>query len=77
MRSTQEDASSWAVFKDDGEVEVRGPPVEYGEGEKSHVAQLRTWYAGLDTVAQAKIARANGDKGTAGKAAGKKHSKAL
>jgi len=77
LRSTQEDASSWAVFKDDGEVEVRGPPVEYGEGEKSHVAQLRTWYAGLDTVAQAKIARANGDKGTAGKAAGKKHSKAL
>ncbi|KAK0123934.1 hypothetical protein ONS95_008925 [Cadophora gregata] len=77
LRSTQEDASSWAVFKDDDEVEVRGPPVEYGEAEKNHVSQLRNWYASLDGVAQAKIARANGDKGTAGRAAGKKHSKAL
>ncbi|KAH7388977.1 hypothetical protein BKA64DRAFT_126598 [Cadophora sp. MPI-SDFR-AT-0126] len=77
LRSTQEDASSWAVFKDDDEVEVRGPPVEYGDAEKNHVAQLRAWYASLDGVAQAKIARANGDKGAAGKAVGKKHSKAL
>ncbi|KAG4437216.1 hypothetical protein IFR05_007305 [Cadophora sp. M221] len=77
LRSTQEDASSWAVFKDDDVVEIRGPPVEYGDAEKNHVTQLRTWYASLDNVAMAKIARANGDKDTAGSAAGKKHSKAL
>ncbi|KAH6703164.1 hypothetical protein BKA61DRAFT_619029 [Leptodontidium sp. MPI-SDFR-AT-0119] len=76
LRSTQEDASSWAVFKDDDEVEIRGPPVEYGDAEKNHVMQLRTWYASLDSVAMAKVARANGGKDTAGSAAGKKHSKA-
>ncbi|KAL2062620.1 hypothetical protein VTL71DRAFT_5692 [Oculimacula yallundae] len=72
LRSTQEDASSWAVFKDDEEVEIRGPPVEYGDAEKNHVMQLKTWYAELDSVAMAKIARANGDKSAAGSAAGKK-----
>ncbi|KAH7324062.1 hypothetical protein BKA65DRAFT_555722 [Rhexocercosporidium sp. MPI-PUGE-AT-0058] len=77
LRSTQEDASSWAVFKDDDEVEIRGPPVEYGDAEKNHVMQLKSWYASLDNVAMAKIARANGDRGAAGSAAGKKHSKAL
>ncbi|CZT13809.1 uncharacterized protein RCO7_09018 [Rhynchosporium graminicola] len=77
LRSTQEDASSWAVFKDDNEVEIRGPPVEYGNAEKNHVMQLKTWYANLDDLEMAKIARANGDKGaTAGIASAKKRDKA-
>ncbi|KAK2623653.1 hypothetical protein QTJ16_006834 [Diplocarpon rosae] len=62
LRSTQDEASSWAVFKrDNGEVDVRGPPVEYGDGEKNHVAQLKSWYEALDETALAKIARANGN----------------
>ncbi|PBP27629.1 3-dehydroshikimate dehydratase [Diplocarpon rosae] len=62
LRSTQDEASSWAVFKrHNGEVDVRGPPVEYGDGEKNHVAQLKSWYEALDETALAKIARANGN----------------
>ncbi|KAI9047312.1 hypothetical protein LZ554_008759 [Drepanopeziza brunnea f. sp. 'monogermtubi'] len=67
---SHEEASSWAVFKGDDEVEVRGPPVEYGDGEKRHVEQLKTWYESLDETGMAKISRANGDK-AAGSAAGK------
>ncbi|OWP01501.1 hypothetical protein B2J93_6382 [Marssonina coronariae] len=62
LRSTQDEASSWAVFKkDNSEVDVRGPPVEYGDGEKNHVSQLKEWYEALDETALAKIARANVD----------------
>ena len=62
------DASSWAVFRSDGdeEVEIRGPPVELGEGEKKHIAILRSWYSELDSKAMEKINRANGDQGKAG-----------
>ncbi|EKD13365.1 uncharacterized protein L3040_002775 [Drepanopeziza brunnea f. sp. 'multigermtubi'] len=67
---SHEEASSWAVFKGDDEVEVRGPPVEYGDGEKRHFEQLKTWYESLDETGMAKISRANGDK-AAGSAAGK------
>lgn len=68
---SQEEASSWAVFKkENDEVDVRGPPVEYGDGEKAHVEQLKTWYKSFDEIAMAKIARANGDK-SAVSAAGK------
>ena len=62
MRSVTDEGSSWAVFKDSGEPEVRGPPVEFGDGEKNHVIALRTWYKTLDAGAMAKINRANGDK---------------
>jgi hypothetical protein len=60
------DASSWAVFRgDEGEeVEVRGPPVEYGSGEQKHISMLRTWYRELEPAAMEKINRANGEKGT-------------
>lgn len=54
--------SSWAVFKGGVEVEVRGPPVEYGDGEKNHIAQMKEWYTSLDSASVAKLRRANGDK---------------
>ncbi|KAH8782203.1 hypothetical protein BGZ57DRAFT_279775 [Hyaloscypha finlandica] len=62
LRSVQDEGSSWVVFKDGGEPEVRGPPVEFGDGEKNHVTALRAWYATLDAAAMSKISRANGDK---------------
>jgi hypothetical protein len=64
LKSTQDEGSSWAVFKDGEEPEIRGPPVEYGESEKKHVTGLKSWYEDLDATAMAKINRANGDKGT-------------
>jgi len=62
MRSVTDEGSSWAVFKDSGEPEVRGPPVEFGDGEKDHLIALRDWYGSLDAAAMGKINRANGDK---------------
>ncbi|KAE8441527.1 hypothetical protein EG329_004873 [Mollisiaceae sp. DMI_Dod_QoI] len=62
LRSTQDEGSSWAVFKDSEEPEIRGPPVEYGDGERNHISALKAWYGTLDDVAKAKIDRANGDK---------------
>lgn len=51
-----EDGSSWAVFKDEGtEVEVNGPPVEYGHSEKKHMNDLREWFHGLDDKQRAKL----------------------
>ncbi|RDL36439.1 uncharacterized protein BP5553_05791 [Venustampulla echinocandica] len=64
LRSEQSEASSWAVFKDGEEAEVRGPPVEYGMAEKNHIVDLKTWYGSLDAVAMAKLNRANADKGS-------------
>lgn len=66
LRSVQDEGSSWAVFKDNGEPEVRGPPVEFGDSEKNHVIALKAWYGTLDSAALAKISRANGDKAGAG-----------
>jgi hypothetical protein len=74
LRSVQDEGSSWVVFKDGGEPEVRGPPVEFGDGEKNHVTALRAWYATLDAAAMSKISRANGDK--AGTGVGKSIAKA-
>jgi hypothetical protein len=62
LRSTQEEGSSWAVFKDNEEPETRGPPVEYGDAEKNHVLALKTWFAGLDEEAMKKVNRANEGK---------------
>ena len=66
LRSVTDEGSSWAVFKDDGEPEIRGPPVEFGEGEKKHILALKAWYSTLDVSAMAKITRANGEKAGAG-----------
>lgn len=66
LRSVTDEGSSWAVFKDDGEPEIRGPPVEFGEGEKNHILALKAWYSTFDAAAKAKIIRANGDKAGAG-----------
>ncbi|PQE33676.1 telomere end binding protein [Rutstroemia sp. NJR-2017a WRK4] len=51
-----EEGSSWAVFKEEGtEVEVRGPPVEFGHAEKKHVKDLREWFHGLDEGSREQI----------------------
>lgn len=59
-----EDESSWAVFNSDGEdavPQVRGPPVELSEKEKSYLVDLRVWYAALDEGAKGKLAGAVGE----------------
>jgi hypothetical protein len=70
LQSDQTGASSWAVFKAGDEIDVKGPPVEYGDEETDHMSQLRQWYGTLDSTAMAKINRANADKGQ-GSPAGK------
>lgn len=77
LQSEQTEASSWAVFKDGDETEVRGPPVEYGTGERNHVLAMKAWYGNLDSVAMAKINRANADKGVGTGAGGKTAGKAF
>jgi hypothetical protein len=63
LRSDPNEACSWAVFKDGvAEPEIRGPPVEYGEAEKKHMAAMKEWYSTLDSTAVAKLQRANADK---------------
>ncbi|CAD6500348.1 BgTH12-07525 [Blumeria graminis f. sp. triticale] len=62
LKSTNKEGSGSAVFKGAGEPEMRGTPIEFGDSEKGYVTQIRTWFAGLDGVAKAKIARANGNK---------------
>jgi hypothetical protein len=65
LRSEQNEASSWAVFKDGAaEPEIRGPPVEYGAAEQNHMVAMKEWYSTLDSTAVAKLNRANGDKGS-------------
>ncbi|ESZ91997.1 hypothetical protein SBOR_7612 [Sclerotinia borealis F-4128] len=51
-----EEGSSWAIFKDEGtEVEITGPPVEYGTGEKKHMKELREWFHALDDDQKTKL----------------------
>lgn len=73
LRSEQNEASSWAVYKDGAsEPEVRGPPVEQGKAEQSHMVAMKEWYSSLDAASVAKLQRANADKGSGvGKGAGK------
>ncbi|KAK8066483.1 hypothetical protein PG997_013230 [Apiospora hydei] len=54
------ESSSWAIFDaEDEPAQIRGPPVEYGEGETTHVAYLREWHGLLDDSARQKLNRAN------------------
>lgn len=65
-----EDESSWAVFDTDGEdptPQVRGPPVELSEKEKTYLVDLRAWYAALDEGAKGKLAEAVGEMVQKGK----------
>ncbi|KAI3392917.1 hypothetical protein diail_5004 [Diaporthe ilicicola] len=65
-----EDESSWAVFNTDGEdaaPQVRGPPVELSETEKSFLIDLRGWYAALDEGPKGKLAVAVGEMVQKGK----------
>lgn len=65
-----EDESSWAVFDTDGEdptPQVRGPPVELSEKEKTYLVDLRAWYAALDDGVKGKLAEAVGEMVQKGK----------
>ncbi|KAJ0114738.1 hypothetical protein J7T55_004479 [Diaporthe amygdali] len=65
-----EDESSWAVFDTDGEdaaPQVRGPPVELSETEKSYLIDLRAWYAALDEGPKGTLAAAVGEMVQKGK----------
>ncbi|KAL1852846.1 hypothetical protein Daus18300_012009 [Diaporthe australafricana] len=65
-----EDESSWAVFNTDDEdtpPQVRGPPVELSETEKSFLVDLRGWYAALDEGPKDKLAAAVGEMVQKGK----------
>lgn len=46
MLSTQ--SSAWAEFRKDADVQVRGPPVEFGAEERGFARGLWRWWAGLD-----------------------------
>jgi len=62
LRSTEE-GSSWAVFKSEGdEVQVKGPPVEFGDGEREHVKLLKAWWAALDASVMKKLDKVSGNK---------------
>jgi Telomeric single stranded DNA binding POT1/CDC13 len=56
------DVSSWAVFKSDGEVEVRGPPVEYGQGEVRGIETLKRWWQGLEVQERGEVAARTQDE---------------
>lgn len=65
-----EEESSWAVFNTDGDdatPQVRGPPVELSEKEKSYLVDLRAWYAALDEGAKEALAAAVGEAVQKGK----------
>lgn len=65
-----EDESSWAVFNTDGEdatPQVRGPPVELSDKEKSYLVDLRAWYAALDEGVKGNLAEAVGEMVQKGK----------
>lgn len=42
-------SSAWAVFRQDTEVQVRGPPVEFGPEERSFARALWNWWASVRT----------------------------
>ena len=42
------ETSSWAVFRQDSDVQVRGPPIEYGPEERGFARGQRSWWEGLD-----------------------------
>lgn len=42
------EASAWAVFRQDADVQIRGSPVEYGPEERAFARAQRTWWATLD-----------------------------
>jgi hypothetical protein len=49
------DVSSWAVFKSNGEVQIRGPPVEHGEGEAREIETLQRWWQDLGLRARREV----------------------
>ncbi|KAH0559330.1 hypothetical protein GP486_004156 [Trichoglossum hirsutum] len=54
LQSTE--VSSWAVFKSDGEVQIKGPPVEHGEGEAREIETLKSWWQELGMQTRREVA---------------------
>ena len=42
------ESSAWAVFRKGADVQIRGPPVEYGAAERGFARGLWDWWASLD-----------------------------
>ena len=42
------DVSAWAIFRKDEDVQIRGPPVEYGPEERAFARAHWNWWASLD-----------------------------
>ena len=45
-------SSAWAVFRQDTDVQVRGPPVEFGAEERGFARGLWRWWVGLSHLAK-------------------------
>lgn len=66
-----DEGSSWVVFKNGGEEEVRGPPVEYGDDEREHIVYLKTWYRKLDSKSRDRLEKANEKVSDTGRSMGR------
>ena len=49
------EASAWAVFRQDADVQIHGSPVEYGPEERAFARAQRTWWATLDAKLRDKL----------------------
>lgn len=58
LRSDQNDACAWAVFRSDQgvkEPQIRGPPVEIVTAEEQYIADLHQWFGALTQTAREKL----------------------
>lgn len=61
------DDSAWAIFREDADIQIRGPPVEYGPEERAFARAHRNWWASLDAALRDRLVAAV-PKTTAGRA---------
>ena len=52
------ESSAWAVFRKGADVQIRGPPVEYGAEERGFARGLWDWWASLDDDARKRLENA-------------------
>lgn len=48
-------SSAWAVFRPDADVQVRGPPIEFGAEERGFARGLWRWWAGVSQEVRASL----------------------